>query len=130
MYVSATYYMYLFNLSYCVLLQIDYYCRLDCLWKNKFKKEHEQFETMENVNRLLLENVLPAHVAAYFIGEKRNEVGLGSTNDSKLGVCGAEHQANRHTEKVLQCFPSCLCPFVNLICYPGGLKNANFNVSP
>ncbi|OXB83972.1 UNVERIFIED_CONTAM: hypothetical protein H355_015483 [Colinus virginianus] len=52
---------------------IDYYCRLDCLWKNKFKKEHEQFETMENVNRLLLENVLPAHVAAYFIGEKRNE---------------------------------------------------------
>ncbi|KAG6936218.1 adenylate cyclase 7 [Chelydra serpentina] len=42
--------------------QIEYCCRLDCLWKNKFKKEHEQFETMENVNRLLLENVLPAHV--------------------------------------------------------------------
>lgn len=62
------------NLSYLISLQIDYYCRLDCLWKNKFKKEHEQFETMENVNRLLLENVLPAHVAAYFIGEKRNEV--------------------------------------------------------
>ncbi|NWQ78629.1 ADCY7 cyclase, partial [Columbina picui] len=61
------------NLSYWVPLQIDYYCRLDCLWKNKFKKEHEQFETMENVNRLLLENVLPAHVAAYFIGDKRNE---------------------------------------------------------
>ncbi|NXN65953.1 ADCY7 cyclase, partial [Himantopus himantopus] len=65
--------LYGFNLSYLVPLQIDYYCRLDCLWKNKFKKEHEQFETMENVNRLLLENVLPAHVAAYFIGEKRNE---------------------------------------------------------
>ncbi|XP_036087153.1 adenylate cyclase type 7 isoform X2 [Rousettus aegyptiacus] len=53
--------------------QIDYYCRLDCLWKNKFKKEHEEFETMENVNRLLLENVLPAHVAAHFIGDKLNE---------------------------------------------------------
>ncbi|XP_043350898.1 adenylate cyclase type 7 isoform X1 [Dermochelys coriacea] len=53
--------------------QIEYYCRLDCLWKNKFKKEHEQFETMENVNRLLLENVLPAHVAAHFIGDKLNE---------------------------------------------------------
>uniref|UniRef100_A0A8B9FIN6 Adenylate cyclase type 7 n=1 Tax=Amazona collaria TaxID=241587 RepID=A0A8B9FIN6_9PSIT len=65
--------LYGFNLSYFVPLQIDYYCRLDCLWKSKFKKEHEQFETMENVNRLLLENVLPAHVAAYFIGEKRNE---------------------------------------------------------
>lgn len=53
--------------------QIDYYCRLDCLWKNKFKKEQEEFETMENVNRLLLENVLPAHVAAHFIGDKLNE---------------------------------------------------------
>ncbi|XP_054856634.1 adenylate cyclase type 7 isoform X2 [Eublepharis macularius] len=53
--------------------QIDYYCRLDCLQKNKFKKEHEEFETMENVNRLLLENVLPAHVAAHFIGDKLTE---------------------------------------------------------
>uniref|UniRef100_A0A8D0GYW6 Adenylate cyclase type 7 n=1 Tax=Sphenodon punctatus TaxID=8508 RepID=A0A8D0GYW6_SPHPU len=53
--------------------QIDYYCRLDCLWKNKFKKEHEQFETMENVNKLLLENVLPAHVATHFMGDKLTE---------------------------------------------------------
>ncbi|XP_054856635.1 adenylate cyclase type 7 isoform X3 [Eublepharis macularius] len=59
--------------------QIDYYCRLDCLQKNKFKKEHEEFETMENVNRLLLENVLPAHVAAHFIGDKLTEVQNGST---------------------------------------------------
>ncbi|XP_009461789.1 PREDICTED: adenylate cyclase type 7 [Nipponia nippon] len=67
-------YLILFYITLILLAkQIDYYCRLDCLWKNKFKKEHEQFETMENVNRLLLENVLPAHVAAYFIGEKRNE---------------------------------------------------------
>ncbi|XP_014797665.1 PREDICTED: adenylate cyclase type 7 isoform X2 [Calidris pugnax] len=67
-------YLVLFYVTLILLAkQIDYYCRLDCLWKNKFKKEHEQFETMENVNRLLLENVLPAHVAAYFIGEKRNE---------------------------------------------------------
>ncbi|KAL6092700.1 hypothetical protein STEG23_029651 [Scotinomys teguina] len=53
--------------------QIDYYCRLDYLWKKKFKNEHEEFETMENVNRLLLENVLPAHVAAHFIGDKAAE---------------------------------------------------------
>lgn len=67
-------------------LQIDYYCRLDCLWKKKFKKEHEEFETMENVNRLLLENVLPAHVAAYFIGDKLNEV---------LWEEGAQHVVRR-----------------------------------
>ncbi|NWR64096.1 ADCY7 cyclase, partial [Bucorvus abyssinicus] len=72
--ISTNLYLVLFYITLILLAkQIDYYCRLDCLWKNKFKKEHEQFETMENVNRLLLENVLPAHVAAYFIGEKRNE---------------------------------------------------------
>ncbi|XP_027794938.2 adenylate cyclase type 7 isoform X1 [Marmota flaviventris] len=68
------FYLVLFYVTFVMLSrQIDYYCRLDCLWKKKFKKEHEEFETMENVNRLLLENVLPAHVAAHFIGDKLNE---------------------------------------------------------
>ncbi|XP_020840812.1 adenylate cyclase type 7 isoform X2 [Phascolarctos cinereus] len=53
--------------------QIDYYYRLDYLWKNKFKKEQEEFETMKNVNHLLLENVLPTHVAEHFIGDKLTE---------------------------------------------------------
>uniref|UniRef100_A0A8D0BI78 Adenylate cyclase type 7 n=1 Tax=Salvator merianae TaxID=96440 RepID=A0A8D0BI78_SALMN len=67
-------YLVLFYITLVLLSkQIDYCCRLDCLQKNKFKKEHESFETMENVNRLLLENVLPAHVAAHFIGDKLNE---------------------------------------------------------
>lgn len=59
---------------YCV--KVNYYSRLDCLWKKKFRKEDEEIETMENLNRILLENVLPAHVAAYFIVDnKMNEVG-------------------------------------------------------
>jgi len=71
----TNFYLVLFYVTLLMLSrQIDYYCRLDCLWKKKFKKEHEEFETMENVNRLLLENVLPAHVAAHFIGDKLNEV--------------------------------------------------------
>lgn len=82
-----------------VPLQIDYYCRLDCLWKNKFKKEHEQFETMENVNRLLLENVLPAHVAAHFIGEKRNEVCWTPVTErcanEHTGGCGGLHSVSQ-----------------------------------
>ncbi|KAM9120777.1 adenylate cyclase type 4 [Pangshura tecta] len=54
--------------------QNEYYCRLDFLWKKKFKKEREEIETMENLNRVLLENVLPADVAQQFIGQnRRNE---------------------------------------------------------
>ncbi|XP_008570524.1 PREDICTED: adenylate cyclase type 4 isoform X3 [Galeopterus variegatus] len=54
--------------------QNEYYCRLDFLWKKKLRKEREETETMENLTRLLLENVLPAHVAPQFIGQnRRNE---------------------------------------------------------
>lgn len=45
------------------------------MWKNKFKKEREEIETMENLNRVLLENVLPAHVAEHFLARSlKNEV--------------------------------------------------------
>ncbi|XP_072423763.1 adenylate cyclase type 4-like, partial [Chiloscyllium punctatum] len=54
--------------------QNEYSCRLDFLWKRKFRQEREQIETMESLNRVLLENVLPAHVAVKFIGQnRRNE---------------------------------------------------------
>uniref|UniRef100_A0A9J7XX02 Adenylate cyclase type 2 n=1 Tax=Cyprinus carpio carpio TaxID=630221 RepID=A0A9J7XX02_CYPCA len=54
--------------------QNEYYCRLDFLWRNKFKKECEEIETMENLNQVLLENVLPAHVAEHFLGRNwKNE---------------------------------------------------------
>nr|KAF6318155.1 adenylate cyclase 7 [Pipistrellus kuhlii] len=72
--IMVSFYLVLFYATLVALSrQIDYYCRLDCLWKKKFQKEQEEFETMESVNRLLLENVLPAHVAAHFIGDKLNE---------------------------------------------------------
>ncbi|XP_039208358.1 adenylate cyclase type 7 isoform X2 [Crotalus tigris] len=81
--VMINLYLALFYITLVLLSkQIDYYCRLDCLQKNKFKKEHESFETMENVNRLLLENVLPAHVAAHFIGDKLNEDWYHQSYDS------------------------------------------------
>ncbi|XP_062917358.1 adenylate cyclase type 2-like [Mobula hypostoma] len=56
--------------------QNEYSCRLDFLWKSKFRREQEQIETMENLNRVLLENVLPTHVAAQFIGQNRKNEDL------------------------------------------------------
>ncbi|KAM9302041.1 adenylate cyclase type 7 [Gastrophryne carolinensis] len=71
----SCFYLSLFFLTLVLLArQVDYYSRLDCLWKKKFRKEDEEMETMENLNRLLLENVLPVHVAEYFIVDnKMNE---------------------------------------------------------
>ncbi|XP_041047108.1 adenylate cyclase type 7 isoform X2 [Carcharodon carcharias] len=73
--IMGSFYLLLFGFTLLFLAkQNEYCCRLDFLWKNKFKKEREEIETMENLNRLLLENVLPRHVAEHFIGEnKKNE---------------------------------------------------------
>ncbi|XP_069051370.1 adenylate cyclase type 2 isoform X2 [Lepisosteus oculatus] len=68
--------LFIFFITLLVLArQNEYYCRLDFLWKNKFKKECEEIETMENLNRVLLENVLPAHVAEHFLARNwKNEL--------------------------------------------------------
>uniref|UniRef100_A0AAZ3PFN6 Adenylate cyclase type 7 n=1 Tax=Oncorhynchus tshawytscha TaxID=74940 RepID=A0AAZ3PFN6_ONCTS len=56
------------------LLLLNDHITSDFLLKNKNRTEQDEIETRENLNRLLLENVLPAHVAALFVGEnKKNE---------------------------------------------------------
>ncbi|KAK3528277.1 hypothetical protein QTP86_029420 [Hemibagrus guttatus] len=61
--------------------QDEFCCRQEFLLKNKNRTDKDEIELCENLTRLLLENVLPAHVAALFVGEnKKNEVGLLSTN--------------------------------------------------
>lgn len=48
---------------------------MDFLLERCFHTEREEMETMENVNKLLLQNVLPLHVAACFMGKTiRNQV--------------------------------------------------------
>ncbi|XP_061077474.1 adenylate cyclase type 7 isoform X2 [Conger conger] len=57
-----------------IIRQNEYCCRQDFLLKNKNRTEQDEIETRENLNRILLENVLPAHVATLFVGEnKKNE---------------------------------------------------------
>uniref|UniRef100_A0A8C4DBA4 adenylate cyclase n=1 Tax=Dicentrarchus labrax TaxID=13489 RepID=A0A8C4DBA4_DICLA len=60
----------------CLILarQDELGCRVDFLLESCFKTEREEMETMENVNKLLLENVLPLHVASFFMGKSiRNQ---------------------------------------------------------
>ncbi|XP_075869897.1 adenylate cyclase type 7 isoform X2 [Nelusetta ayraudi] len=68
-------YITLFLVTMLIIAQQNESCfRQDFLLKYKNRTEQDEIETRENLNRLLLENVLPAHVAALFVGEnKKNE---------------------------------------------------------
>ncbi|KAM4602736.1 adenylate cyclase type 7 isoform 2-T3 [Polymixia lowei] len=68
-------YITLFLVTMLIISQQNESCfRQDFLLKNKNHTEQDEIETRENLNRLLLENVLPAHVASLFVGEnKKNE---------------------------------------------------------
>ena len=45
----------------------DHLSRMEWLWRERLKGEEEGVETMQGINRVLLENLLPAHVARHFI---------------------------------------------------------------
>ncbi|XP_056237161.1 adenylate cyclase type 7 isoform X2 [Seriola aureovittata] len=73
--VMSCIYITLFLVTMIIIAQQNESCfRQDFLLKYKNHTEQDEIETRENLNRLLLENVLPAHVAALFVGEnKKNE---------------------------------------------------------
>uniref|UniRef100_A0A8C1VNB3 Adenylate cyclase type 7 n=1 Tax=Cyprinus carpio TaxID=7962 RepID=A0A8C1VNB3_CYPCA len=76
LFISYSYLLYPNNSWYTLInTHANEYCfRQDFLLKNKNLADKEEVELCENLNRLLLENVLPAHVAALFVGEnKKNE---------------------------------------------------------
>uniref|UniRef100_A0A146Y5A4 adenylate cyclase n=1 Tax=Fundulus heteroclitus TaxID=8078 RepID=A0A146Y5A4_FUNHE len=57
--------------------------RVDFLLDRCFQTEREEMETMENVNKLLLQNVMPLHVASFFMGKAvRNQDLYSESYDS------------------------------------------------
>ncbi|KAL3275215.1 hypothetical protein HHI36_019984 [Cryptolaemus montrouzieri] len=50
--------------------QLEFTARTDYLWKAKLKVEQEEVETMRGINKILLENILPAHVAEHFLAQR------------------------------------------------------------
>lgn len=47
--------------------QFEYVSRLDYLWKRKLREEQEETRLMGLLNKMLLQNILPAHVADYYL---------------------------------------------------------------
>lgn len=55
--------------------QVEYTSRMDILWKSKLRVEQDEVETMRGINKILLENILPAHVADHFLATRTTQVG-------------------------------------------------------
>ncbi|XP_015594006.1 adenylate cyclase type 2 isoform X2 [Cephus cinctus] len=74
---------YLVQLGYLLILitlllhildrQIEYTTRTDFLWKSKLRVEQDEVETMRGINKILLENILPAHVADHFLATRTTQ---------------------------------------------------------
>ncbi|KAG7462176.1 hypothetical protein MATL_G00199700 [Megalops atlanticus] len=66
--VMAGVWLFIFYFTVLILIRKDELaCRVEFLLQQRFQAGKEDMETMENVNKLLLQNVLPAHVASVFI---------------------------------------------------------------
>ncbi|KAL6421842.1 hypothetical protein ACFW04_010981 [Cataglyphis niger] len=53
--------------------QVEYTSRTDILWKSKLRVEQDEVETMRGINKILLENILPAHVADHFLATRATQ---------------------------------------------------------
>lgn len=61
--------------------------RTDFLWRAKLKVEQEEVETMRGINKILLENILPAHVAEHFLQEQVLQVSRPLSIDLFVFIC-------------------------------------------
>ena len=71
---------------------MEYMSRLDLLWTIKLQNEKHEVETVSTISRLLLENILPKHVAEIIIKENMSQVNSilrehSSINSNLFRVC-------------------------------------------
>ena len=53
---------------------------MEWMWRERLKGEEEGVDTMQGINKVLLENLLPAHVARHFL----TIIKVGSCYDALL----------------------------------------------
>uniref|UniRef100_T1J4X6 adenylate cyclase n=1 Tax=Strigamia maritima TaxID=126957 RepID=T1J4X6_STRMM len=112
--------------------QTEYCSRADFLWKNKLRVEQEDVETMRGINKILLENILPAHVADNFLANsRRKDVGeheLYHESYSSVAVMFAsipnfkefydETDVNKQGLECLRLLNEIICDFDKLLLKP------------
>ncbi|XP_053675122.1 adenylate cyclase type 2 [Anopheles nili] len=123
----------LFLLLICAVLhtldrQGEYVSRTDFLWKAKLKVEQEEVETMRGINKILLENILPAHVAQHFLKKERAVQELYHESYSSVAVMFAsipnykefydETDVNKQGLECLRLLNEIICDFDKLLLKP------------
>ncbi|XP_037294746.1 adenylate cyclase type 2 isoform X2 [Manduca sexta] len=108
--------------------QIEFTSRTDFLWKDKLKFEQEEVETMRGINKILLENILPAHVAEHFLTSVASEEDLYHERYSSIAVMFAsipnykefydETDVNKQGLECLRLLNEIICDFDKLLLKP------------
>ncbi|EDS33773.1 adenylate cyclase [Culex quinquefasciatus] len=108
--------------------QGEYVSRTDFLWKAKLKVEQEEVETMRGINKILLENILPAHVAGHFLKKEREFQELYHESYSSVAVMFAsipnykefydETDVNKQGLECLRLLNEIICDFDKLLLKP------------
>ncbi|XP_054285500.1 adenylate cyclase type 2-like isoform X1 [Macrosteles quadrilineatus] len=107
--------------------QIEFTSRTDFLWKAKLKVEQEEVETMRGINKILLENILPAHVAEHFLATRATQE-LYHERYSCIAVMFAsipnykefydENDVNKQGLECLRLLNEIICDFDKLLLKP------------
>ncbi|XP_076173456.1 adenylate cyclase type 2 Ac76E isoform X2 [Ptiloglossa arizonensis] len=108
--------------------QVEYTSRTDFLWQSKLKIEQDEVETMRGINKILLENILPAHVAEHFLTNARATQDLYHERYSSIAVMFAsipnykefydETDINKQGLECLRLLNEIICDFDKLLLKP------------
>ncbi|KAH7958201.1 hypothetical protein HPB51_027812 [Rhipicephalus microplus] len=112
----------------CGLVRVEYMARVDFLSRAKLRVEHDEMETMGSINKILLENILPAHVAAHFLNSGRVSQELYHERYSNVAVMFAsipnyiefydETDVNKQGLECLRLLNEIICDFDKLLLKP------------
>ncbi|XP_029052910.2 adenylate cyclase type 2 isoform X2 [Osmia bicornis bicornis] len=108
--------------------QVEYTSRTDFLWQSKLKIEQDEVETMRGINKILLENILPAHVAEHFLTNARATQDLYHERYNSIAVMFAsipnykefydETDINKQGLECLRLLNEIICDFDKLLLKP------------
>ncbi|XP_040075831.1 adenylate cyclase type 2 [Ixodes scapularis] len=131
--VPSSTYSVVFLIFYVVLFHIldrqaEYSSRVDFLSRAKLRVEQDEMETMGSINKILLENILPAHVAAHFLNNRRLSEQLYHERYGNVAVMFAsipnyiefydETDVNKQGLECLRLLNEIICDFDKLLLKP------------